>query len=131
MVEWEDQYSIGIKEIDNHHKKLFEILNDLTASIEENNEELLIQNVDALYAYTQYHFNAEEALMKKFNYPGTADHINKHSEFKSKILEFKSQVEELGPSIVTKHIVEYLTSWLANHILEEDTKVGQCQPQTK
>ena len=64
-MKWKDEYSVGIDVIDEQHKKLFEISEVLANAIEINEiKDILL----FLENYMEFHFNTEEALMKKYGY---------------------------------------------------------------
>ena len=78
-MKWNDEYSIGIVEIDEQHKKLFElseIFNEAT-EINEIKDILLF-----LEEYMQFHFNTEESMMRKYNYELIEEHKKLHDDLK-------------------------------------------------
>ncbi|MEW8301763.1 MAG: hemerythrin domain-containing protein, partial [Candidatus Thiodiazotropha sp.] len=63
-VTWSDEFNINVKEIDEQHQKMLEIVNNLHTAVEENREnEILNDLLIALYHHTQHHFATEEELM--------------------------------------------------------------------
>ena len=75
MINWKPEYSVGIENIDNQHKKMFEILNVLRQAAEARDDvEADFYTVRLLRYYAEYHFNSEEQLMAKYNYPGLDKH---------------------------------------------------------
>ena len=71
MVAWDDAYSVEIQEIDEQHKCLIEIMNELyTAMANKSNRDLISDVLDKLVDYTKVHFAVEETLMRVFHYEG-------------------------------------------------------------
>jgi hemerythrin len=67
VFEWNDKFSVGIPEIDEQHKKLFEIISTVFDGIAERNDrELLKTAFDKILDYTKYHFATEEGYFVKF-----------------------------------------------------------------
>ena len=67
---WKDSYSVGIESIDNDHKKLIHLINNLQTSIDyKTDKQFEKQTLDEVIDYTHYHFSREEELMKKHGYP--------------------------------------------------------------
>ena len=65
MVEWDDVYSVDIQEIDEQHKCLIEIMNELyTALANKANRDLVAEVLNKLVEYTKVHFAVEETLMR-------------------------------------------------------------------
>ena len=72
-----------------------------------------------LSSYIDLHFESEENLLKQINYPGTEEHIKKHTELKSKFHLLENKLENYDIDIHHK-IAMFLYSWLAKHILKSD-----------
>ncbi|MBC8376436.1 MAG: hypothetical protein H8E26_10355 [FCB group bacterium] len=54
---WEDRFSVGIKEFDQHHKILFEMINSLIFANENNSDSDIVKNtLEQLRSYTIFHF---------------------------------------------------------------------------
>ncbi|MFN3603893.1 MAG: methyl-accepting chemotaxis protein, partial [Leptonema sp. (in: bacteria)] len=83
-------FSTEIKRIDEHHEKLFSLFNkslEIIYSTDMENWNQKFQTVMVeLYDYTVYHFNYEEELMKKYQYPNYEAHRKAHEAFKEKVL---------------------------------------------
>jgi len=68
---WEDRFSVGIREFDQHHKILFEMINSLIFAQEDSSDPDVIKNtLEQLGSYTIFNFVAEEAMMKHFEFEG-------------------------------------------------------------
>ena len=125
-VEWNDTYSVEIKEMDNHHKKLIDIINRLHEGISSgHSEETLRKTLSNLVDYTKYHFSAEEFLMNKYDYPEYSDQKKSHKKLLETLMDLHQQFEEgkNGLTIVLK-IQNFLRNWLIDHILDSDKKYG-------
>ncbi len=120
FILWNESYSVGIKRIDEQHKKLVMILNKLYESfVERTTGQKLEEIIDELIEYTQYHFNTEEELFNESTYPDMANHIEEHNGFKEKITKFKAELES-GQTSLTFQLMNYLRNWLINHIAVSD-----------
>lgn len=120
LVEWKDSYCIKISEIDEQHRKLFDILNQLYDSFLNGNTGSDIDLIlDELEDYTIYHFEEEEKLFAKFNYSQTEEHVNQHESFISKIDEFKEKINSKN-SKVHLELINFLRDWIIKHILFSD-----------
>ena len=69
MYEFTKDCMIGIKEIDDEHKKLFDMINDaMVLTNETEDAESIAKNlIKGLKDYADVHFAHEEAYMKKIN----------------------------------------------------------------
>lgn len=122
FVLWNEKYNTGIKEIDDQHKKLVKILNDLYESfVDRTTIERLKEVVKEMTAYTEYHFGVEEKYFNEFNYTGANEHIAEHQIFVKKVKTFQKDMEQ-GKISVTFQLMNFLRSWLIEHINGTDRK---------
>ena len=124
LIIWNEGFSVNIKEIDEQHKKLFNLINMLHDAMKKGGDkEVLAEILQGLVDYTKYHFSTEEKYMSSFKYPDYHSHKAEHGEFIEKVLEFCKDFSEdkIGLSIL---IMPFLTDWLSNHILVNDKKYG-------
>ena len=122
IIEWNMRYLIGIREIDQHHKHLVELLNKAYDEFRKgNNIEQSV--VDELVDHAGYHFTCEERWMAESSYPKLAEHKDEHELFTSRILEFQSKYRK--NESVSVEILWFLCNWVTHHILETDAKFGQ------
>jgi len=70
--------------------------------------------------YTVYHFKNEETLFEKYQYPDRDAHKQYHDKLVAQVLEFKKELEE-GRAALSMELMQFLTDWLRDHILETDT----------
>jgi hemerythrin-like metal-binding protein len=125
--EWTPKFNTGIEKIDNQHKKLMALMNDLYDDIIMNKDTKKIDEaIMDLKLYTIFHFYTEENLFKKYKYSGEdyQNHIKKHEDFTIKIVEFLS--DETSTQIEKGYrIFEFLKNWLAGHILSTDMQFAR------
>jgi methyl-accepting chemotaxis protein len=122
LIEWSSKYHIGIREIDEQHKVLVDIINKLYAAFGSNkNRKEIKKNLKELVDYTVYHFGNEEAYFKKFGYRETPAHLDQHRKFVDRVQKFANEFEE-GDSTVSLDIINFLKDWLINHILKVDSR---------
>ena len=122
-IVWKNEYSVGVKVIDDQHKELFKRVNKLFDDVSKGNVTTVLETLDFLNSYVIYHFSAEEQLMAKANYPELESHKNEHEWFKSEILFIREQVERNGLGVsLTLKLNKLLVSWLINHVTKTDAK---------
>lgn len=122
-IVWKDEYSVGVKVIDDQHKELFKRVNKLFDDVSKGNVTTVLETLDFLNSYVTYHFSAEEQLMAKANYPEIESHKNEHEWFKSEILSIREQVHKNGLGVsLTLKLNKLLVSWLINHVTKTDVK---------
>lgn len=124
FMEWSERMSVGLAELDDDHKKLIAVINQLEADAGSASQlEGVRRALVTLRRYAEYHFGREQAVMAICNYPALESHIEEHHDFIEKIRGV-SEAFEADPKKVAKHVneelVEFLKTWLTHHILIED-----------
>lgn len=117
---WSDDLSVGLDSIDEQHKVLISLINELHAAMKarRSNEDLL-NVIDNLKNYTVTHFGYEEDLFAEHGYPDTPAHIEQHRKFVSEVVEFEAGVRS-GKLTVTMDVMKFLKDWLTHHIKGTD-----------
>ena len=124
LITWNENYSVAVKSMDEQHKKLFGLINQLHDAMAEGKAKSIIGLVlDELLNYTKTHFTAEEKVLEKVGYPGLPEQKKEHAVFINKIGEFK-QKNQSGSLTVSIEVSQFLKDWLLNHILVVDKKYG-------
>ncbi len=119
-ITWKDIYETGVPVIDDQHKNLIKLINDLYEAQKKGQGQLVIGNIlDNLVDYTQKHFTAEEQLFENTAYPQIEDHKKEHAYFTGRINEFKSD-QKSGNIILSLKTIDFLKDWTINHILGTD-----------
>ncbi len=123
---WDEKYSVGVAEIDNQHKRMFAVINELLDAINTNTTQEQLGNViDELIKYKIFHFATEEKYFKLFNYEGTDEHILKHKEFNDKLMVLKDKYPIYSVEFAFE-LVDFLEDWLIGHLMDVDQKYKKC-----
>jgi len=125
FIVWDNSFETGISEFDNQHKKLVNIVNGLYNAIQDGRAQNEIETIlNELVDYTVYHFDSEEKAFKQFGYPEYANHKKIHEALKSQVGKFLNEYQS-GKASIGFNLLEFLKSWLLNHIKVEDKKYGK------
>lgn len=121
---WTENLSVSVVEIDNQHKHLIDLINNLYDAMKlGKGKDVLSVTIDELAKYSVEHFFAEERIMQKYSYDGYTKHKTEHDSFIRKVTEFK-QGFEAGKILLSIEIMNFLRDWTVNHIAEVDTNFG-------
>jgi hemerythrin len=121
-MNWEERYSVKVREIDEQHKKLIDLINSLhDAMVEGKAKDAMGELLRDLVSYADTHFVLEEKYMSRFNYPGNIAHQYEHKAFTQKVLDFQKNFNE-GKILFSLEVMNFLKSWLINHILITDMR---------
>lgn len=122
LLTWQPEYSVNIQRIDTQHKRLFATANALLDSIEsEQSRDEVIQSLEFLLDYTQYHFQEEEELLGHYGYAHHGEHQLRHKALIDQVRDMAERVMGTG-SVDAQELLEFLHGWIVNHILVEDRK---------
>lgn len=120
-IEWNDAIIIGFAKIDEQHRMLVDIYNELNDAVEVGRDrEVLGALIERLIQYTRQHFQYEEALLSSTKYPGASDHGTEHDDMINTVLTAQARFRwgnspHLGPELLS-----FLQSWLLHHIQGTD-----------
>ncbi|MCB1906771.1 MAG: hemerythrin family protein [Rhodocyclaceae bacterium] len=124
IFEWSDDYSVGVQEIDEQHKELVGLLNDLHTAIHEHHGTQASRRIlDELAEYTRTHFMVEESLMRISNYPEFEAHKHSHEELIAQVQGLQEKLDS-GQAAITFELLHFLKVWLTRHINEADKRFG-------
>ena len=119
-TEWEDKFSVKVRALDDDHKMILDLINQLHEVYAANKGLDDIENVFAvLMTYTEGHFTREEDLMARAHFPGMESHVAGHREIK-KELDVLHKRFLAGEKAVMLDLLAFLNNWWHFHILEED-----------
>lgn len=121
---WQDAYLTNISEIDVQHQKLVALINDLYADLlkcqnSDQKRSFIAKALEDLIDYSCYHFETEEKLMLKYEYPEYAHHKEEHEKFKLQVAKFMKEQSGFA-QVLPFPVVVFLKDWLTSHVLSTD-----------
>ena len=120
-VNWDSSFSIGIDVIDEHHRHLFDIVNELhDVVVDRHGGREVARLLKALDLYAMVHFRAEERMMEHYGFAGLAVQQHQHQVFHNKLREFHQELH-VNPLTAQHDVLDFARGWLVGHIREEDT----------
>jgi hemerythrin len=124
LFTWSDDFSVNVQEIDEQHKVLVGLLNELHVAIIEHHGRITSREVlDRLAEYTRTHFLLEESLMRLTNYPGFEVHKQQHEDLISQVRALQHKLDNENVAI-TFELLHFLKNWLIQHINDSDKRLG-------
>lgn len=117
-MQWKDEYSVGVAEIDDQHKGFIDLLAVIDAAI-TNRESWsdVFFKLEQLREHARFHFAVEESLMRMHGYPTLAEHVEMHKHFLAKLDQL--QMTTLSRQ-VTMATINYLRNWYTEHMQGAD-----------
>ncbi len=129
-LEWDERFDTGIAPIDEQHRELLETINEIDAKLVQlgrflSGRKEMLEIIGRLAHYAEEHFTEEEAIMAQCAYPDLDAHRQEHRHFRELIQRLERQYAD-GASKVPEMTLEFLTSWLLNHIQTRDQEMAAC-----
>jgi hemerythrin-like metal-binding protein len=116
FVQWSPEYSVDVAAFDDHHRRLFALVDRLYQAMRGGVTGADLKSVfDDLVSYTQYHFTAEETAFERFSYPGCETQKAQHRELVAGIERLRADMDA-GKQMVAVEVMEFLRDWLTRHI---------------
>ena len=126
MLNWDASYSVGVKVLDDQHKKIIDFINELEqALVVKDNRNAVVKVLNGLVSYTKEHFATEELYFRQFDYDKTDDHIAEHVELIAGVEKLVYQFE-IGDALDINKVMAFLKTWLIEHILGADQEYVSC-----
>ena len=131
MMQWCSDYDSGIYVIDQQHKQLINIANELDClhrsklCTDDGNDvekqEMIESNFLKLINYCNYHFTIEELAMEKCKYMRRELHKATHDKFVTEIHGLYRKYHRQD-CLALRYTVDFLYDWLVDHIMGEDRR---------
>lgn len=129
-IAWQADFATGVAIIDDQHHVLINMLNDANLKLNDRSPIAdFAKIVQSLLSYAGYHFQTEQDLMVEYGYAAAceaddAKHRAQHQAFADKVVAVREMLKG-GQRIAKADLVNFLTEWLADHILNTDKQLGQ------
>lgn len=124
LICWTNDLSVGVAKIDEQHKALVALINELNSAMRQRrSEEVLAGVLDRLKQYTVKHFATEEEFFDRYGYAEAPAHKKAHRDLVEKVLAFEQELKS-GRAKVTMEIMRFLKEWLVGHIMGTDKRYG-------
>ncbi len=125
FMEWKPEMSVGVPEIDEDHRVLISVINELAEMKGREDRASQLQGCFShLRSYAEFHFSREEAMMRTAGYPALDGHQAEHRAFEAKMAELSETLEgdngKAAAAGVNEKLLSYLKNWLQHHIMVVD-----------
>lgn len=124
VIGWKDVYETGIVALDNEHRGLLMETNRLFEAIRDKRSDDVLDDILAnLERYTVEHFQHEEQLMARYNYPDLDAHRRIHQQLIADVQGLKSRAgQDRGE--LAKELLKFMRAWILEHIVQVDKQYG-------
>lgn len=120
-VTFESSHLVGIPAIDEQHKQLIRMVNQINRAVRDGRSENELQALlMALVDFAGTHFDTEHALMLEHDYPERTRHDREHQE----LLDQAKQLADRFEAGDELKLLQSIKDWLIGHIQHADKPLG-------
>jgi len=121
-IEWSNEYSLHIEQIDVQHRKLFTLAGEILVATEKKSPVSVIEKLlGELHKAADAHFKHEETVLKDNGYPGLEDHRKIHKGLIGELERLSSRFR-VEKRVALPELLKFLREWLVRHTLTVDRK---------
>ncbi len=124
--EWKDEFSVGIKEIDDQHKSLIQISERLYQGLYEDMDEGELNSIlKELLGFAKTHFETEEKYFDMYGFNDAENHKKEHKLFEQKLKSLfgVGNDQHIEASF---ELIDFLEDWLLDHMQTKDQEYVKC-----
>ena len=123
-MQWNPGFSIGVDKIDDQHKRLFQLADQLEQALTgQQASETMGRALKFLVDYTSYHFKDEESLMFQITFAEYEAHRALHKQLIESVRNILLDIRK-GHLPPVAELIRFLNHWIVEHIEHEDKKIG-------
>ncbi len=124
LIEWRDDFRIGIASVDHEHRALVDLINDLHAKLGDKvDTATVIEVLGEIFARISAHFALEEAIMRERGYDDFDAHKADHEELLDGLRDIMDAVEEEPYPDLEATLSERLERWFTVHFRTHDARL--------
>lgn len=123
LLEWKAEYSVGIASMDDEHREMIGLINDVYARLGEAPDAAIIDScLEEIFSTISLHFALEERIMREHGYSEYEEHKDDHEELLDEIRDlmdtFAADPDEGARLLKTR-----LSDWFGQHFASFDARL--------
>jgi len=122
LISWSNKFSCGIKLIDDQHKGLVMLVNEMFNHVtgnEKEEKEYFDKVIKKAINYVRIHFATEERIMLATRFKGYAEHKRKHDTFVLAVVD-NVRAFQFSKRFTLFTFTKFLKEWVLTHIAVMD-----------
>ena len=127
LLEWRDEFTIGVAEVDYEHHELIKLINHLHKSMVEGSADPQVASfLGEIHTAIAAHFALEEKIMRESRYSHYAEHKTDHEELLDEIREIMDRFDSGAFSAGKADLGAALSSWFGRHFQTHDARLHRA-----
>lgn len=129
LLRWKDEYSVGIASMDDEHREMIDLINDVYAKLGDSPDAATIEScLEEIFSTISLHFALEERIMRDSGYDEYEDHKEDHEELLDEIRDLMDGFEA-NPKEGARALRLRLSDWFGKHFSSFDARLhGKLGP---
>lgn len=124
LFAWRDDLSVGSTLIDNDHRHIITLVNQLFGAMEQGKgKDVLVKLLDDLIGFTEIHFKREEEIMQRIQYAELSSHKQNHDKLFKAVQDLREKFID-GKSMLSIEVSKFLRDWAIKHIIRDDKRLA-------
>jgi hemerythrin len=123
LIEWKDEFSVGVPDVDHEHQELIGLINKLHAAMSgEHATFTVLDFLGEIYAHIAAHFALEEKIMRAHNYDEYQGHKDDHERLLDEIRDIMDDYEE-NAYFSDEEFARRVEHWFSGHFKTRDSRL--------
>jgi hemerythrin len=123
LIDWKDEFSVGVPDIDYEHQKLIGIINELHDAMSSGSGDVTVMDfLGEIYAHVSAHFALEEKIMRDRKYDQYAEHKAEHEALLDKLRDIMDDYEE-NAYFSDEAFASAVEKWFTDHFRTHDARL--------
>ena len=120
LIEWRDEFKIGIEEVDFEHQELINLINESYHQAKQDGSTMaVLDSLGEIFSNISAHFALEEKVMRDLNYDQYDDHKEDHEDLLDSIRDIMDDASKMDE----EHFGQQLKEWFINHFSTKDARL--------
>lgn len=123
LIEWRDEFSVGVPSVDHEHQELIALINELHDAMQSAvSVDKVVEALGEIYAQISAHFALEEKIMRDAHYRALPEHKLDHETLLDELLEIMDSISDDG-TYEDRELSQSLDRWFSDHFRTHDAKL--------
>ena len=124
LIDWKDEFKIGIAAVDFEHRTLIDLINDVHAKLQHDAGETPVSDcLGEIYTHIAAHFALEERIMRERRYDQYAEHKADHEHLLDELRDIMDEYEVGAMPDHQAVLGERLSEWFGRHFRTMDARL--------
>ena len=121
LIRWNEDFNLGVTEVDHEHQELIEMINVLHLSVQEGvTRKQVTEGLGEIFTQIAAHFALEEKFMRESHYAGYLAHKQDHETLLDDLRDIMDEVEDDGEFDEAQLATDF-NRWFSDHFRTHDS----------